>query len=424
MSTEEVFLAPLIDAMHDWNRSLREGEQGLRDEDFLKLGVHRILRNNESGRDFFQHAKSEHDLSLSRSGFFDAFRSSRRLEVLKDTAAGLYRDASRLLQRDLLENFPQLNGLDVIAGDGHLLAAACHAERDAKGCKVAANSLFMLNVRNGLMLPLAGVQGDGRHAHEMPVLREHLPAFLQRHHPRAHALQKVVMLLDPAFVDTVFWSNFEEARNAGARMVMPEKSKLRVYPYEDLEFDRDDPVNTGVVSYETVGFAAFRSAAMHRVVYRDPETGRVYRFLTTVSDLAPGLIALLYLLRWRIEKVFDIFKNKLHETKAWGSGPISQQIQAQFVCMTQNLIVLFCEKLKERFQIEPIKLYEKRDKALETRSEQARGKGRSINPLLQLIRLPSQFSCQLIRALRNGIRSGKRFLDHIPRFRIAMEAYF
>ncbi len=105
-------------------------------------------------------------------------------------------------------------------------------------------------------------------------------------------------------------------------MVMPEKSNLRVYHYEDLEFDREDPVNTGVISYEAAGFAAFQSAAMHRVVYRNPETGRVYRFLTTLSDLEPGLIALLYLLRWRIEKVFDIFKNKLHETKAWGNGPV------------------------------------------------------------------------------------------------------
>ena len=27
------------------------------------------------------------------------------------------------------------------------------------------------------MLPLAPVQGDGRHAHELPVLREHLPVY-------------------------------------------------------------------------------------------------------------------------------------------------------------------------------------------------------------------------------------------------------
>ena len=49
----------------------------------------------ESGRDFFQHAKCEHNLTLNRSGFFDVFRSSRRLDVLEDTAAGLYRNASR-----------------------------------------------------------------------------------------------------------------------------------------------------------------------------------------------------------------------------------------------------------------------------------------------------------------------------------------
>ena len=78
----------------------------------------------------------------------------------------------------LLE-FPELEGIEVIAGEGHLLKAACHAPRDTKGRKVAPNTIHMLNVRNCLMLSLAPVKGDGRHAHELPALRRHLPAFLQ-----------------------------------------------------------------------------------------------------------------------------------------------------------------------------------------------------------------------------------------------------
>ena len=50
----------------------------------------------------------------------------------------------------------------------------------------------------------------------------------------------------------------------------------------------------------------------------DPVTGKAYSFLTTEMTLPPGLIALLYKLRWDVEKVFDEAKNKLEQQQAWG----------------------------------------------------------------------------------------------------------
>lgn len=420
---EEVFMNPMVESARNWNRDLRNSEKGVSDEDFLGLGVHRILRNNESGRDFFQYAQEKHDLKIGSTAFFDLFQSSRRLEILKSTAAGVYRDSCNRLEVDLLENFPQLGGIEVIAGDGHLLSCASHGKRDTKGRKVAPKSLFMLNVRNGLMFPLAAVQGDGRYAHELPVYRRYLPGFLEEARQGEQKLKDVIMLLDPAFWDSVFWSDMKLAQGKGGRVIIPEKAGIDVFLYKELDFDRTDPVNTGVVALELVGFNDPESSTMHRVVYLDPETGKTYRFLTTAMDLAPGLVALLYLLRWRIEKVFDVFKNKLHESKAWGNGNTCQQIQAQFACMAYNLILLLVDTLKNGFGIEPVKLYKKREKALSNRQEKAQKKGRFINPLLKLIRIPSQFSCQLIRAIRNGISLGKRLKEHIPNFRSAMESY-
>ena len=156
-TTEEVLMEPMIEAARSWHRRLREDEQGVDDIGFLQLGVHRILRNNESGRDFFQYATDARGLQVKRTAFFDLFHSKARLELLKNTTVGLYRDGCHNIATDLLESFPQLDGLEVIAGDGHLLSAACHAPRDFKDRKVAPNSLFMLNVRNGLILPLASV---------------------------------------------------------------------------------------------------------------------------------------------------------------------------------------------------------------------------------------------------------------------------
>jgi IS4 transposase len=39
-------------------------------------------------------------------------------------------------------------------------------------------------------------------------------------------------------------------------------------------------------------------------------------FLTTDSTLSPGVAALLYRLRWKIEKTYNTCKSKLHLTKA------------------------------------------------------------------------------------------------------------
>lgn len=416
-------MRPMIDAAHSWHRGLRHCDEGVDDLTFLQLGVHRILRNNESGRDFFQYAGDALDLQVGKSAFFDLFHSKARLELLKNTTVGLYRDGCHNIETDLLGSFAQLEGLDVIAGDGHLLAAACHSQRDYKNRKVAPNSLFMLNVRNGLMLPLASVQGDGRYAHEMPVLREHLPGFLKQTISTKKRLKNVLLLLDPAFNDTVFWTNLNQARKFGALVILPQKDNLSVYGYRSLDFDRDDPINAGILSFDLVGFAAHHSTTMHRIVYRDPETKHTYRFLTTATDLSPGLVAMLYLLRWRIEKAFDVFKNKLHERKAWGNGPVCQQMQAHFACMAHNLILLLSETLKEGFGIEPLKLYQKREKALERREMTAKRNGGFVNPLIKLIKIPSQISCQLIRCLRNGIASCRRFYEHLPDFRRVMECY-
>ena len=50
---------------------------------------------------------------------------------------------------------------------------------------------------------------------------------------------------------------------------------------------------------------------LRRVVYRDPETGGLFRFLTNLPDgVPPGLVALLYKMRWDVGKIFDEFKNK------------------------------------------------------------------------------------------------------------------
>jgi len=60
---------------------------------------------------------------------------------------------------------------------------------------------------------------------------------------------------------------------------------------------------------------------VRRVTYQDTETLAIYVYLTNLPvSLPPGIVALLYKSRWNVEKVFEEFKNKLGETKSWGSS--------------------------------------------------------------------------------------------------------
>ena len=72
-------------------------------------------------------------------------------------------------------------------------------------------------------------------------------------------------------------------------------------PYAQRDYDAQAPENLGVVSDQMVGF---NNATMMRLMtYRDPETGQLFEFLTTNTSLPPGLIAWLYLQRWRLESL-------------------------------------------------------------------------------------------------------------------------
>jgi len=53
------------------------------------------------------------------------------------------------------------------------------------------------------------------------------------------------------------------------------------------------------------------------VDYRDPETQKCHRFITTLpASISPGIIAILYYKRWTIEKAFNNSKSNLKEKKA------------------------------------------------------------------------------------------------------------
>ena len=421
-SVLEQFLAPVLHVLHDYTRGGFDCP-AITDEDFLRLGCLRVLAQVRSGRDFIQQQQEVFDRDLKRASFFNLLHSSRRGDLLAECAYQLFLHGSQRVRQqgaDLLAAFPALQGRAVWAADGHHIAHACHALRDHKGGRVPPKSLYLLCLHTGLLHNLCPVQGEGVWRHEMPVFRERLPAWLQRR-PGRKGSRPPILVLDPAFVDQAFWSRMKQLGQAGAVMITRLKANMRPIIQGDTAWDRHAPINQGVQSDCWVRFD--HGGRLRRIEYVDPETGETYVFLTTVEDLEPGLLAWLYLLRWRIEKVFDTGKNKLQETKAWASGEVAQGIQGHFFALTHNLLVLFRSYLQAEHGLEEVKLKVKHQRALAARQARAQQNGRAVHPLHAHMPAVVQLSLQFIRSLRNAISRDLTLAAALPRLNAMLTAY-
>lgn len=422
----EQLLAPAYHVLDNYTRAGRDCPE-ISDRDFIALGVRRTVSQCRSGRDFIQQERELSDSPLRRASFFDALHSSRRLELSREVSWQLNLHGRQHLQdadRDLLAAFPELKDLEIWAGDGHKVQHACHALRDSKGRHVAPNTLYLLCLHTGLMLNLAPVQGDGQYRHEINVFRRTAPSFLKRLFGSKNKTKKnkpLLFVLDPGFQDNEFWQTLAEAQQCGANLIIRAKANMVPKPSTIRSFDEGDPVNTGVDADLEVRFGS--GGPMRLVRYTDPETHETYHFITTDFELRPGVIAWLYLLRWRIEKLFDTSKNKLEETKAWAGGEVAREQQAHFLAMTHNLLVLFRDFMDQVHGAKEEKLGDKRRAYLQRRQAQAEEKGRRIHPLHWQMPMIVQLSVQFIRSLRNLIARNVSLRDALPRIRTMLVAY-
>ena len=409
-------LAPANEVLSNFVRGVTS-EGPLNDFRFLRLGVQRIVSQCASGRDFLQQLHNLHDQPIARATFFDALHSERRNRILAELNTQLVlRRASQL--PDLLQGFPALAKYQIFAIDGHHLAHSVHAARDEKGDHVSANSLYAMNLRTGVLANLGSVQGEGVRRHEMPVFRRQLGPWLLRQTDRRGP--PTICVVDPGFVDNRFWLEMLAAPRP-ALLITRTKSNMKPIVLGERLWERDTEVNQGVVADETISFDGRNR--MRRVRYVDPESGEAFDFLTTVMDLSPGLVALLYLLRWRIEKVFDTSKNKLAEVKAWATGEVAQEMQAHFFALTHNLLLLLRQKLNTEHGIREEKVERKREESLTQRQEKATQHGRTVARFQEKLPAIVQLTAQFIRALRNGIIRALRWTAALSHFRIAMKAY-
>lgn len=405
-TVDESFYEPALRLVRDYCRHRRD-DLDLSDEQFLRSGIQRVLGQCDSGRDFLQ-ARQDRGEALKRSTWFDALHSRRRGAMVAEVANRSYEVFTRYLaQRDWLAAFPELKERAVWAVDGHQIAHACHAGTDAKDEHVPVGELYGMCLHSGLLRAMASFQGDGVRRHELPVFKEHLPRWLWQ--DRGQLVP--VIIGDPAYIDILYWS--EQRRLRQAVVITREKDNMKPTVISRYDYDPADPMNRGVEADEMAGYAY---AYLRRIVYRDPATGERFVFVTTDLSLRPGVVALLYLLRWKIEKAYDVFKNKLHQRKAWATGSIAAHTQAHLIALTHNLLTILISDL-ESIGVAETKVHTR------AAAERASTPPAQRVPSRENIRHAFQLTCQFIRLVRHCLEHKTRWIEALPLFQQRLSCY-
>jgi Transposase DDE domain len=367
----------------------------LSDAAWLRLGITRVLEDKPSGRAFLQELASSLERVPPRSSFFDSLASPRRLHLCQEANAGLRALLSRSIP-DPLSAYPALALFDVYAGDGHFHAAAAHDLRDPAGTAYATGHLYLLNLRSHAAHHLdTGDRTMRKKEHDMRTLKRQTPEALRAGAPKG---RKVILVWDRAGIDFDQWRRWKE--NSGIYFISRPKENMVLSKQGDLEYDSADCVNTGILADEMTS-PATHMRMVRLITFRSPLNGEAWQVLTNEHTLPPGLVVKLYLMRWDIEKLFDEFKNKLMERKSWASSPSAKCMQAVFLCLTHNLMLLQEQKLESEHAITNTAEDRRRAKRLSAEKQEIVKANRVISPLREALQRCTQRSVKFIRWLRS-----------------------
>ena len=378
-----------------WQRSCPE----MSDTDFVRLGLLRGISTVDSGRHFLQNSKDFYSELIAHSTYFKSLKSTRRtdmLEAVEKQSYALHCEDMASQGIDYLKQFPELNEYRVEAADGHFIDHAYHTQKGDNGKVYAAGFIYAMNLRNGFLRSLCCITNGTQRHQEIPVLRQ----YIEQHNSPLNQQEKHLYVYDKAVMNYAWWQSQKNHQNY---MISVLKENSVATSVEAIPFDNRNPINTGVEGYDIYENKGIRFNVVH---YRDPETRKLYRFLTTLPEsINPGTIAMLYYKRWTIEKAYNNSKSNLKEKKAWSSNLNSLNNQMRLTAMSYNIMRVFEEssKIQNPALIHPSD--KKYTKALEKRQAIAKKNGRFVNPLFFHKRIV-RISSYTIRAVQNAIITG------------------
>ena len=363
------------------------------DEDFLRLGVQRVLELSASGRAFLQEHGGRFTNPPGHSNYFAALQSERRRDVLRDVHRTLI-TAANLTLHDRLAEIPELAGYECFATDGHWHKAATHDARH-EGRKMAVGHFYSLNLRTHTLRHLAA--GEGLHEHDMSALKRVTPRRLRQAVPQG---RRVLLIHDKAGIDFNYWKRCRQER---AVYFLSRVKENLIYDWISSRlWNRGDQRNRGVTDDRRV---VTRAGYLLRIVcYTEPASGERFEFLTNDLDLPPGVIVELYRRRWETEKVFDQIRNKLGEQKAWATSLEAKEAQALLIAITHNLLALYEQELERQHGVTNQAEDRRRAKRAAAAGQACAKKGTPLSTLVLQARRATQHSVKFIRWLRQSLR--------------------
>ena len=363
------------------------------DEQWLRMGVQRVLEASESGRGFLQEHGLRFDPAPDVANYFASLRSSRRCQLAREVHEGLIAAVEARVS-DRLGDIPELARYACLAADGHWHKAAVHDLRH-DGSKLAVGHFYALNLRTHTLRHLAA--GEGLHEHDMSALKRIKPKGLRQGVPKG---TRVLMVYDKAGIDFDYWDRCR--RECAVYFLSRVKERMVFAWVADHAWDQNDPRNHGVLGDWKVH--SRQGHVLRLIMYQDPLTGEVYEFLTNEPDVPPGVIAELYRRRWEAEKVFDELKNKLGQKKAWGTTLVAKEAQALMIAMTHNLLLAYEYDLEQRHDLTNTAEDQRRRQRIESAERACAEMNWPMSSLLLVARRATQRSLKFIRWLRHAIR--------------------
>lgn len=360
------------------------------DWDWLIKGVDRVVSNVRSGRDFLQTFQMFWNRELQVGPYFETLASARRLSMVAECSALLHRrvDALRLSP---LAPFEALASFDLYAGDGHYLEAATHDPMIGE-THWPTGHFFALNLKSQSLFPLVLADVTSRKKeHDMRALKRQSVAMLRQ---GAGKGRKVLWVWDKAGVDFAFW---QERKASGIYFLSLRKEGMCLAVETGRDIDFTQPINQGVTADRVV--TDRRGIRVREITFCDPRDGAVYVYLTNEMTLEPGLLALLYKTRWEIEKVFDETKTKLAEKKSWATTTTAKEMQAHFVAIVHNLLLLL-QDWQQQHGVENTAELQRREKRLEQQQTELKKTGRTMPLIYTVLQRFTQATFKLIRWLR------------------------
>ena len=386
----------------------------LDDSKWIQVGVSRVLKECRSGRGFLQDwtMSNLEEEAVTVSLFFETLKSKRRLALIEEINT-LVAAAMPSHPESLVDEIEELANFDIFAGDGHYHATSTH-EVLIQGKRRAVGHFYTLNLRTHALTHLAAADhedGLKKGEHDMHVLKRMSTKELRQGAPKG---RKILYVWDCAGIDIRQWFNWKQS--AGVYFLSCNKENMKITVYGPNPFDHEDPINAGVQSDELVTNAS--SGVTFRLIkYQCPQSGTQYEFISNQMTIRPGVLAWLYMRRWDIEKTYDTFKNKMNEQKAWGNTIEAKSMQAQFLCLAHNLMVLLESSISKEPGVTDDKEIERAKKRCDEAMEKCRENRTQISPLYLNPRKRSQFSLKFIRWLRYHLTSNSLFCHAIGSLR-------